>query len=243
MFTDLFSMFDVSNFSNWSMAKILWFDWFICVIVLCSLNPWGMFSRFDGAISQVLSFFWSSFNFSHTPSHGLGGFPLFISSIFFTVLFMNMEGACPYVFSWTGQLVVVISITLPAWLSLFVTALLYSTMDVFGRYAIRGGNMTSSLLGIPLEVISDLVRPLSLSLRLMVNIVTGHITGHFVSEGLDLMMKQEIVFNMNILLMFLCFMLMAMYCFIEFFAGFIQAYVLSALLSSYINGYCTALEG
>jgi F-type H+-transporting ATPase subunit a len=106
-------------------------------------------------------------------SEGRQYFPL-VFSIFIFILFGNLLGLIPYSFTFTGQIVVTFA------LALFVFALV--TIIAFVRHGIRfftfffppGAPIVMAPLLVPIEIISYLTRPVSLSLRLFANMLAGH---------------------------------------------------------------------
>jgi F-type H+-transporting ATPase subunit a len=104
---------------------------------------------------------------------GIEYFPL-VFSIFMFILFGNLLGLIPYSFTFTGQIVVTFA------LALFVFA--FVTVLAFIRHGIRfftfffppGAPLLMAPLLIPIEIISYLTRPVSLSLRLFANMLAGH---------------------------------------------------------------------
>ena len=100
-------------------------------------------------------------------------FPL-VFSFFMFILFGNLLGLIPYSFTFTSHIVVTFA------LSLFV--FLFVTMIAFIRHGIRfftfffppGAPIIMAPLLVPIEIISYLTRPVSLSLRLFANMLAGH---------------------------------------------------------------------
>jgi F-type H+-transporting ATPase subunit a len=100
-------------------------------------------------------------------------FPL-VFSIFMFILFGNLLGLVPYSFVFTGQVVVTFA------LAIFVVG--FATLVGLIRHRFRfftfffppGAPFYMAPLLVPIEVISYLTRPVSLSLRLFANMLAGH---------------------------------------------------------------------
>jgi F-type H+-transporting ATPase subunit a len=104
---------------------------------------------------------------------GMEFFPL-VFSIFMFILFGNLLGLIPYSFTFTSHVIVTFA------LALFV--FLFVTMLAFWRHGIHfftfffppGAPIYMAPLLVPIEIISYLTRPVSLSLRLFANMLAGH---------------------------------------------------------------------
>jgi F-type H+-transporting ATPase subunit a len=90
------------------------------------------------------------------------------------ILFGNVLGLIPYSFTFTSHIIVTFA------LALFV--FFFVTMVAFIRHGIRfftfffppGAPVIMAPLLVPIEIISYLTRPVSLSLRLFANMLAGH---------------------------------------------------------------------
>ncbi len=115
-------------------------------------------------------------------------FPL-VFSIFMFILFANLLGLVPYSYTVTSQVVVTFA------LAIFVVGL--ATLIGFLRHGLRffsfffppGAPVLLAPILIPVEIVSYLSRPISLSLRLFANLMAGHtvmavVAGFVVSLGL-----------------------------------------------------------
>ncbi|WP_085441417.1 F0F1 ATP synthase subunit A [Magnetofaba australis] len=157
---------------------------------------------------------------------GLKFFPG-IFALFLLVLFCNVLGLVPGSFTPTSQLIV--TATLAMGVFLFATGLgIYKHGGHFFSFFVPGGVPKALLvLMIPIEVISYLSRPVSLSVRLFANMTAGHtvlaVVFFFIANtiplGLNLLpLGFTVVFNG-----------------FELFIGFIQAYIFTILTCVYIN--------
>jgi F-type H+-transporting ATPase subunit a len=125
------------------------------------------------SIAELLYQFVADMVRDNVGHEGIEYFPL-VFSIFMFILFGNLLGLIPYSFTFTGQIVVTFA------LALFVFA--FVTVLAFIRHGIRfftfffppGAPLLMAPLLIPIEIISYLTRPVSLSLRLFANMLAGH---------------------------------------------------------------------
>ena len=106
-------------------------------------------------------------------SQGRPYFP-FIFTIFMFVLFGNLLGMVPYSFTFTSHIVVTFTMALFVFLGVTVIAIAKHKMHFFSFFMPPGVPMYMAPLLIPIEIISYLSRPISLSVRLFANMLAGH---------------------------------------------------------------------
>ena len=107
-------------------------------------------------------------------SEGRRFFP-FIFTLFFFVLFGNLLGLLPYSFTYTSHIAVTATLALLVIVMVTVVALRIHGMHFFSYFFPAGAPKLLAPLIIPVEVISYLSRPVSLSIRLFANMVAGHV--------------------------------------------------------------------
>lgn len=98
----------------------------------------------------------------------------FIFTIFMFVLFGNLLGMLPYGFTFTSHIVVTFTMALFVFLGVTVIAIAKHKMHFFSFFMPPGVPMYMAPLLIPIEIISYLSRPISLSVRLFANMLAGH---------------------------------------------------------------------
>ena len=106
-------------------------------------------------------------------SEGRRYFP-FIFTIFMFVLFGNMWGMIPYSFTFTSHIVVTFAMAMVIFIGVTLIALAKHKMHFFTFFMPPGVPMYMAPLLIPIEIISYLSRPISLSVRLFANMLAGH---------------------------------------------------------------------
>lgn len=106
-------------------------------------------------------------------SEGRPYFP-FIFTVFMFVLFGNMLGMLPYSFTFTSHIAVTFAMALVVFVGVTIIALIKHKMHFFTFFMPPGVPMYMAPLLIPIEIISYLSRPISLSVRLFANMLAGH---------------------------------------------------------------------
>ena len=98
----------------------------------------------------------------------------FIFSIFMFVLFGNMWGMIPYSFTFTSHIIVTFSMSLVIFVGVTLIAIVKHKSRFFSFFMPPGVPIYMAPLLIPIEIISYLSRPISLSVRLFANMLAGH---------------------------------------------------------------------
>ena len=106
-------------------------------------------------------------------SEGRNYFP-FIFTVFMFVLFGNLLGMVPYSFTFTSHIVVTFTMAAVIFVGVTIIALAKHKMHFFSFFMPPGVPLLMAPLLIPIEIISYLSRPISLSVRLFANMLAGH---------------------------------------------------------------------
>lgn len=109
---------------------------------------------------------------SAAGEEGFKFFP-FVFTIFFFVLFSNFFGLIPGVFTVTSQIAVTFALAMLVILAVIVTGFMRHGIG-FLKLFVPHAPFALLILLVPIEVISFLTRPISLSVRLFANMLAGH---------------------------------------------------------------------
>ncbi|AHC73415.1 ATP synthase F0, A subunit [Candidatus Endolissoclinum faulkneri L5] len=104
---------------------------------------------------------------------GMAYFPL-IFSLFMFILAGNLLGILPYAYTFTSQIIVTFAISIAIFLGITVIAIIKHGTKFFRFFLPSGTPVYMAPLLIPIEILSYLSRPISLSVRLFANMVAGH---------------------------------------------------------------------
>lgn len=207
------------------------------------------------ALGVILSFFWmGTRNAALVPGRwqaaleGLTGFITdmvdenigpkgrafvpFIFSLFIFIITANILGLFPFSFTVTSHLAVTFAFAAFIFMVCIVVGLLKHGMRFFSLFVPANTPPVLLLLIVPIEFISFLSRPLTLSIRLFANMTAGHIllkvfAGFVISLGAAggvLTMMSPLPFAMTI----------AIYA-LELIVSVVQAYVFALLTCIYLN--------
>ncbi|HYA79976.1 MAG TPA: F0F1 ATP synthase subunit A [Methylocystis sp.] len=106
---------------------------------------------------------------------GLRFFP-FVFTLFTFLLICNLMGLFPYTFSVTSQIVVTFSFAMLVILLVIGYGIYRHGLHWFNLFVPHGVPKPVLIVLVPIEIISFLSRPVSLSVRLFANMLAGHIT-------------------------------------------------------------------
>ncbi len=104
---------------------------------------------------------------------GMKFFP-FIFTLFFFILFGNMLGMIPGSFTFTSHIIVTFFMAICVVVGVTVVGFMKHGVKFLKFFVPEGAPGPMLILLVPIEVISYCVRPISLSVRLFVNMMAGH---------------------------------------------------------------------
>ncbi|MRG71257.1 F0F1 ATP synthase subunit A [Alphaproteobacteria bacterium HT1-32] len=157
-------------------------------------------------------------------TEGAKYFP-FIFSLFMFILFGNLLGMMPYSFTFTSHIAVTFAMALVVFVGVTVIAVAKHGLHFFSFFMPPGVPIAMAPLLVPIEIISYLSRPISLSVRLFANMTAGHtllkvFAGFVASLGVAGVLPLAFVTALTGL---------------EFVIAFLQAYVFTILTCLYLN--------
>lgn len=168
---------------------------------------------------------------SSAGSEGMRFFP-FVFSMFAFVLVGNMLGMFPYFFTYTSHIIVTFGLAMTVILVVTIYGFARHGLKFFKLFAPSGVPAYVLPIVIPIEIVSFLSRPISLSVRLFGNVLAGHITlkvftGFVVSLGA----LGALGWLGALLPMIMAVAITAL----EVLVSAVQAYVFAVLTSMYLN--------
>ncbi len=98
----------------------------------------------------------------------------FIFSLFMFILFANLIGLIPYSFTFTSHIIVTFALAAFVFLGVTLIAVFRHGLKFFSFFLPPGVPMIMAPVLVPIEMLSYLSRPISLSIRLFANMMAGH---------------------------------------------------------------------
>ena len=151
----------------------------IAVILATAVFVWGMRQRalVPGRLQSVAEVGYEFIAGMVRDNVGDGGkkyFP-FILTLFIFILFCNVLGLVPYSFTPTSHIIVTFAMAAFVFIGVTIIAFWKHGLHFFSYFAPKGVPLWLMPILVPIEVISYLIRPLTLSVRLFANMLAGHI--------------------------------------------------------------------
>ena len=151
-------------------------------------------------------------------------FPI-VFTLFMFILIGNLLGMIPYSFTITSHIIVTFALAMLVFVGVTILGFVKHGMHFFSFFVPPGAPVAMWPLLIPIEVISYLSRPISLSVRLFANMLAGHtllkvIAGFIALLGVFGVLPLALVVALTGL---------------EILIAFLQAYVFAILTCLYIN--------
>nr|UYX79084.1 ATP synthase subunit 6 [Oliva sericea] len=225
MLVDIFSSFDDNNQVFMSLYVLMWIFSLITVLLFSS-SYWVSLPRWASLISTFKDT--GSSQIFRSLGANMGGFINVITALFLFLILMNLSGLVPYVFSPTSHLAISLSLGLPLWLSLIISAVFLNPTSVIAGLLPMGAPAPLNPFLVIIETVSIMVRPITLSVRLTANMSAGHIVLTLIGNYLTSSLFVSSIFSMLMLLS-----IQVLYTIFEFGISLIQAYIFCLLITLY----------
>lgn len=98
----------------------------------------------------------------------------FIFTIFIFIFMGNVIGMIPYTFTFTSHIIVTFGLALIAFCAATLVGFANHGLHYFSLFVPKGAPVYMLPLIVPIEILSHLSRPISLSVRLFANMMAGH---------------------------------------------------------------------
>nr|YP_009349991.1 ATP synthase F0 subunit 6 [Hexacentrus unicolor]AQM40165.1 ATP synthase F0 subunit 6 [Hexacentrus unicolor] len=171
MMTNLFSIFDPStNILNMSLN---WISTFTGLFLL-PLTFWLIPSRMTFIWNSVVNTLYKEFKLLIGETAHTGETFIFVS-LFTLILYNNVLGLFPYVFTSTSHMAMTLTLALPLWLSFLIYGWMNHTQHMLAHLVPQGTPPILMPFMVCIETISNLIRPGTLAVRLAANMIAGHL--------------------------------------------------------------------
>nr|ALI86964.1 ATP synthase F0 subunit 6 [Heterometrus longimanus] len=215
---NLFAVFDPVAF--WGLS-LNWVSIFFGVLFI-PMVYWFVPSRwykmcgsvFNGVGLEVSSVFSSKW----------GGVVFLLCCLFSFIFFNNFLGLFPYVFTASSHVLFTLCLALPIWMSLMIFGWLNKSVMMFAHLVPVG--TPTMLMGfmVCIESVSNIIRPITLSVRLAANMIAGHL----------LIVLMGSVISGNFFIILVGMIGLSLLLVLELAVAFIQAYVFTVLSALYV---------
>jgi len=220
--TNLFSAFDPSAIFGLS------FNWLSSLLLLglIPVRAFAFSSRSQSAWSKLTRIlhleFSRVFGVSIKP-----GTTWFVVSLFLCIGINNRLGLFPYIFTRTRHIVFALAIALPLWVGHVLLSWSKQPQYALAHLVPSGTPVALMAFIVVIEFVSNIIRPLTLRVRLMANLTAGHL--------LLCLLRSNIPLSRSLVACSLVLRGLTLLVVLEVAVSLIQAYVFTLLRSLYLE--------
>lgn len=219
MITNLFSSFDpISSTFN---TQLNWIRIFLFLIAFYPLF-WISSSKSSILYKELTSYITKEF----IPLFKRYKNIIFFNVLFMFILFNNVFGLIPYTFTRTAHIAITLSIALTIWLIFMLYGWINNTNHIFAHLVPLGTPIVLIPFIVLIESIRNIIRPITLSVRLAANLTAGHL--------LLILLGERIVNNSILIIVTVTAAQFALIT-LEAAVAVIQAYVFATLSTLYAS--------
>lgn len=233
----VFFNLDVSV-TNFLIINLSTLGLFITIVYCLSLNPnkinqtafylipnsWQLFVEiiYD-VVSQLL--------FDNVNADGEKYFP-YISMIFIFIIFNNLIGLIPYSFTVTSHIIVTFTLSFSIFMGINIIGFKQHSFKMLSLIIPANSTIILALVLVPIEFVSYIAKPVSLGVRLFINLMAGHtLLKVIVGFAWSMLLLEDLLSFIHLVPLFLLVILMGL----ELCVALIQAYVFTILTCIYLN--------
>nr|QLY90127.1 ATP synthase F0 subunit 6 [Athripsodes aterrimus] len=220
MMTNLFSIFDPST--NILNINFNWLSIILGILFLYN-SFWIIPSRLMMIYKLIMKSLFNEFKMLMNIYTYNGNILIFIT-LFFYILYNNLLGLMPYIFTATTHMALTLSLSMSIWLTLMIFGWMNKYTHMMAHMIPNGTPIMLTWFMVLIETTSNIIRPMTLAIRLMANMMAGHLLITLLSE----------LFNkVNYLIMTIIIFTQILLLILEISVAFIQSYVFFILSTLY----------
>lgn len=220
MITNLFSIFDPST--NIFNLPLNWLRIIIGLLII-PRTFWILPNNFNILYFKILNTLYNEFKIIINNKNLNRSIIIFIS-LFILVIINNFIGLFPYIFTGTRHLILNLTLALPFWLRFLIFGWINKTQHIFTHLVPQGTPNILIPFIVCIETIRNIIRPITLTVRLTANIIAGHLLLTLLGN-----IGPSIILVFIPILLFIQILLLIL----ESAVAIIQSYVFSVLITLY----------
>jgi len=219
MITNLFRIFD-------PRSSLLSISWILLpmILIIINLNVWKDFPNVTSFKNKIIYIFKKEVSFTLKKSEI--GRQNIIIIIFLLILLINFIALYPYIFSLTSHLSINLPISLVIWIALMIFGWMKNTNHILSHLVPQGTPGPLMMFIVLIELVRNLIRPITLCVRLTANLIAGHLLITLLGNSLV---------NIKLIFLPIYIRIPLSLTILESAVACIQAYVFITLLTLYLN--------
>nr|YP_010586411.1 ATP synthase F0 subunit 6 [Nyctiophylax orbicularis]UZZ44199.1 ATP synthase F0 subunit 6 [Nyctiophylax orbicularis] len=216
MMNNLFSIFDPMTIMNSSM------NWISMILIMMIMpNTFFVLKNRNSIKFQILIKYLLNEFKTNTKTHKYILIPI---SMFMLIMLNNIISLPPYIFTTTSHLQLNLLMSIPIWLSIMIMGWTFNMKNMLYHLVPNGTPSYLMVFMVLIETISNIIRPLTLTVRLTANLIAGHLLLSLLSS-----IKSILSYKLITLMIAIQSILITL----EMSVAIIQAYVFSLLTCLY----------
>nr|UXG56629.1 ATP synthase F0 subunit 6 [Cerceris albofasciata] len=220
MMMNLFSIFDPSTSIYFQLN---WINMFL-IFFIFPFKFWLIPSKLIIMWKIIFNKIFNEFNIIFKKNN-ITNFIMFLSTMM-SILLINMSSLFPYIYTSTSMMNMSLSMSLSLWLAMMIY--MWSNYTIYSLAHMVPLNTPKMLMSfmVLIETISNLIRPMTLAIRLSANMIAGHLILNLTGSSCN---------NKMMILMIILILIQTMLFILEIAVSFIQSYVFTILSILYSN--------
>lgn len=170
MIANLFSIFDPS--SRIFSISLNWIRSFLGIFFMANIY-WLIPSRNQIIFIKIINTLHNEFNI--IIQNKFKGITFIFIRLLLFIFFNNFMGLFPYIFTASRHMVYTLSISLPLWITFILYGWIVNINHIFIHLVPQNTPVLLISFIVIIETIRNVIRPITLAIRLIANIITGHL--------------------------------------------------------------------
>nr|AZL93482.1 ATP synthase F0 subunit 6 [Synergus sp. ZJUH_2016033] len=216
---NLFSIFDPSTSTNYSLNWLSTMFFMLFIPKIFWLTPSKYLMLWDNINKFIIKEMKISLN-KNINFYNL----LIFKTLFIFIMLSNFISLFPYIFNNTSHMTMSLMMSMTLWMSFMFFGWMKNSFHMYIHLTPQGTPYILMPFMVMIESISNLIRPLTLAIRLSANIIAGHLLMTLISKS---------IMNLNMFIVILIIIIQSMLVLLEIGVSFIQSYVFTILSSLY----------
>jgi ATP synthase subunit 6 len=156
----------------------------------------------------------------------------FVSVLFMFILSNNLIGLVPYSFTVTSHITLTFFLSFSIFVAMNIIGFQRHGVELFSLFLPANTTFFLALLLVPIELISYIAKPISLGVRLFINLMAGH---SLLKVIVGFSWNMLLVENLKAVVFILPLLILVLLMGLELGVALIQAYVFITLTAIYLN--------
>jgi ATP synthase subunit 6 len=228
--------FSLTNVLIVSFIILIFFLFFLFFFKKYQINSDFFYFYYIPTISQSFIELFNTISiqlvYSNLNKKGEKFYP-YVCTLFFLILFCNLIGLIPYSFTLTSHLIITFFLSFSVFIGVNLIGFERHTFALFSLIIPANSSLILALVLVPIEFVSYIAKPISLGVRLFINLMAGHTLLKVILGFSWSLILVDSFFYFILHLIPLCLLVILMG--LELGVALIQAYVFTILTCIYLN--------